>query len=193
MNTHIEQKKIGETSIQQERGAGGKIATALIIGLIVGFVAGVFWQNRRISPITDDTDKTEESEKISEKGATDDVKSSGIGGFKTVVTEPATSTVRLVLKNQIAGDKVVVEEAAVNVPTWIAVREDTAGKPGNILGAQKVFSGVSRDVVVELLRPTVPSAKYHTLLYLDAGSPAFNYREDILIQNVDATFETKAL
>ena len=80
MNTHIEQQKVGQTSIQQESGAGGKIATALIIGLIVGFVAGVFWQNRRISPITDDTDKTEESEKISEKGATDDVKSSGIGG-----------------------------------------------------------------------------------------------------------------
>src|SRR3989338_10650796 len=92
MNTHIEQKKIGETSIQQERGAGGKIATALIIGLIVGFVAGVFWQNRRISIITDDTDKTEESEKISEKSATDDVKSSGIGGVNKGVREKATST-----------------------------------------------------------------------------------------------------
>lgn len=190
MNTPIESK--GVTLHEANGGAGGKIATALIIGLIIGFAAGAFWQARRLAADSE-TVPTENIEE--EVAALDDNEKKGESGLTAIVTETATGTgtsVRLVLRNQLAGSKVVVEEAVVEVPTWVAIREDQEGKPGNILGAQKVFPGVSRSIVVELLRPTVPNSKYHAVLYRDAGSPAFNYREEVLISNVESIFETKA-
>src|SRR3989338_6722107 len=163
-----------------EQSSSGKIIAALIIGLILGFASGAFWQGRQTSA---------KSEMANTESSTTTTTS------KLDETEPiamGTSTARVLVKNQMAGDKVVVEEAAVDAPAWVAVQENKDGKPGNILGAQKVFPGVSRDIIVELLRPTVSGAKYRAVLYRDAGSPAFNFREDILVPDVEASFETKA-
>ena len=59
------------------------------------------------------------------------------------------------------------------------------------MGAQKVLVGDGQKVVVELLRPTVSGGAYKVVLHKDVGDPAFNYREDTLVEGVEVKFSTK--
>ncbi len=60
---------------------------------------------------------------------------------------------------QPAGTKVVVGGIAVSTSTWIVVYDDTASKPGRVLGAIKAYPGES-SVTVPLLRATVAGSTY---------------------------------
>ena len=64
------------------------------------------------------------------------------------------------------------------------------GKLGNILGAGKVGQE-AKEATIELLRPTVANKEYAVVVYRDVGAPAFNYREDVLLQGIRANFRTK--
>jgi len=186
--------------------SSAKIITALIIGLIVGFLAGAFWQARRLSaPALDTTAAALESAttkatldadakkdiKLSEKKEPAGEAKSAATAVTSVVT-PATSSGTLTLKviDQQAGDNVAVSVTGVTEAVWAAVRETKDGKVGNILGAHKVFTGETSSTI-ELLRPTVAGATYKVVLYKDIGDPAFNYREDVLVEGVDGTFSAK--
>lgn len=164
--------------------ASGKIVTALIIGLVVGFALGVFWEKRK--SVSDTLSDTEETAAV--VGESAEGKETAIGGATTTVAAlAATSGAAVQVTNQPAGNSVRVSAVSVKETVWVAVREEKNGGFGNILGAQKV-SVESKDVVVELLRPTKATAKYFVVLYTDMGSPAFNYREDALILGVQGTF-----
>jgi hypothetical protein len=166
--------------------ATGRITAALIIGLLVGFTAGVFWEERRSGGPglqSDSLSKTLQG---------------GIGGDLTIVsTSTASVPVKgtgalpaknLVVKDQPAGDRVEVEAMDAMETLWVAVREEKDGKVGNILGAQKVFVGSAQKVIVELLRPTISGGAYRVVLYREVGDPAFNYREDVAVEGVKVRF-----
>ena len=94
------------------------------------------------------------------------------------------------ITDQPAGDTVTVTGVSVSEPVWVAVRDFKNGTIGNILGAQKVFAGDTATTIT-LLRPTLAGATYKAVAYKDVGSSAFNYKEDILIEGVEATFKAK--
>lgn len=187
--------------------ASGKIITALIIGLIVGFLAGAFWQARRLPTSASDTaaavlesastgtavldaSAKEETKVNAKKETAGDAKAAvtGVPSVNTSVTSPSALTLKVA--DQLAGDSVFVSVTGVVEPVWVAVREMKDGKVGNILGAHKVFTGENNSAI-ELLRPTVAGATYTVVLYKDIGDPAFNYREDVLVEGIEATFKAK--
>lgn len=187
--------------------ASAKIISALIIGLIVGFVAGAFWQERRLNSRLDVGSSAEAKE---EKGAPakqtagaasgllDTVKAEKndtvrVGGEKAPAMSPIAESAAngLVVLDQPAGAVVQIANISAKEIIWIAVREEKDGKVGNILGAQKVFVGENQKTTIDLLRPTVPGGAYRVVLYRDTGSPAFNYREDVLIEGVEGRFTAK--
>ncbi len=176
-----------------------KIITALIIGLLVGFAAGVFWQARRFPTSAPDTtaavlestgmgnavlDASAKKEPAGEAKAA----ATPVSSVVTPVISPSALTLKVV--DQPAGDSAAVSVMGVTEPVWAAVREMKDGKVGNILGAHKVFTGENNSVI-ELLRPTVAGATYTIVLYKDIGDPAFNYREDVLVEGVGGTFSAK--
>lgn len=178
-----------------------KVISALIIGLIVGFVAGAFWQERRLStPASDDVAAVEET-KSAEKGTTTpktsevakekdtktDVKSQAAAVVKSVVSSDGAAEVTAA--DQSAGSKVSVSVTNVSEPIWIAVREEKDGALGNILGAGKVFA--DGDATITLLRSTTAGGTYRVVMYKDVGDTGFNHKEDVLVEEGQITFKAK--
>lgn len=167
---------------------GGKIITALIIGLLVGFTAGVFWQERRSNsdPEPLDVKVKVSEEKSGEKKSTE----STVTPVTSSDTAKPTSTTLTVL-DQVAGNQVRLQELDATEVMWVAVREEKNGTIGNILGASKVFVGSDQNVTVELLRPTVSGNTYRVVLYRDVGALDFNHKEDVLISDREGRFIAK--
>ena len=167
---------------------GGKIITALIIGLLVGFTVGVFWQERRSNS---DPESLGEKVKVTEEksGEKNETVSAtaDVTGSNTVNLSDATFTVF----DQAAGNEVTLQGLDATEVMWVAVREEQDGVLGNILGASKVFVGNDQAVTVELLRTTVSGNSYRVVLYRDVGTPDFNYKEDIVISGREGRFVAK--
>jgi len=167
--------------------ASAKVISALIIGLIVGFAAGVFWQDRR-SADRGDTSAQAKVETKSETGKeVPPVATGTTSGAETSVP----SENGLMVEDQAAGGSVEIASLDTKEVIWVAVREDKDGALGNILGAQKIFVGEGQKVTVELLRPTVSGNTYRVVLYRDIGTPAFNHKEDVMIEGVEGMFVAK--
>ena len=174
--------------------ASAKVISALIIGLIVGFVAGAFWQERRLGPAEATTaEAAKETEVAAEKKAEAVVQKDEktASDKKSEVVEQAAavgasltlgSTPTLSVADQAAGEHAFVTVSGVEEPVWIAVREEKDGKSGNILGARKVFTDAA-DVDVTLLRPTVSGGTYGVFVYIDKGDASFNHKEDLIIED----------
>ncbi len=166
--------------------ASTKIISALIIGLLVGFFAGVFWQERRGTGTVPADISTEASKAQVAKEVT------LVPPTTTAKTKAANNlSVGLLVTDQPAADLVEIANLNAKEILWVAVREEKGGTLGNILGAQKVFVGDGQKVIVELLRPTVPGGTYKVVLYKDIGTPAFNYREDVVVEGVEGRFIAK--
>lgn len=180
--------------------ASAKVISALIIGLIVGFVAGAFWQERRLGStegaVSADVSETEveEGKKALAADAETDGKMSESKATKAIEqTAAVTASVvlgsvpKLTVSNQTGGEHVFVTASGVDAPVWVAVREEKDGTLGNILGARKVFADTA-DIDIPLLRPTVPGGSYVLVMYEDVGETAFNHKEDILIEEGQVRF-----
>lgn len=61
---------------------------------------------------------------------------------------------------------------------WVAVHEDTGGKPGNILGAQLFTKGTATGRI-ELLRRLMAGRKYYAMLHADNGDGVFDHTKDL--------------
>ncbi len=191
---------------QTKPSATGKIVGALVIGLIIGFALGAFWESRRTSTpaVSESLAEAESSAAAAASAATTpapaasentsvvDVKvDTGVAGVTAVVvpvTSSAPVSAVVFVENQSAGTIVEVTRVKSAAPVWVAVRELKGGIAGNILGVRRVGAGETSAVSVELLRPTVKGGNYIVALYADNGDPAFNYREDILIAGVQGAF-----
>ncbi|MBU6323222.1 MAG: hypothetical protein KGI41_01245 [Patescibacteria group bacterium] len=114
-------------------------------------------------------------------------------GADTVSAASATSTPSLPqdasgavsVKDQAAGDSVIVESVTVPPPgVWVVVHEYHGSERGNALGARYV-RGPSINVVVPLLRATVQGGTYAVVLYRDNGDGAFNLADDSVYVDFD--------
>lgn len=147
-----------------------KFIMGILIGLIVGYGIGSSWS----SPSVVASDK----------------------GDKKATSEMATNS-DLMVKDQPAGRQVLVESVRVTAPTWVAIREDRDGAPGDIMGATLIPSaGAQSSVVVDLIIPSESSKKYHVNLYSDNGDRLFDNNQDELVKGadglvMDATFSTQ--
>src|SRR3989344_1682671 len=185
----------------QTNNASAKIITALIIGLLVGFAAGVFWQGRRSdvkTPINavasqEEAKKGMVAEEIGKVESKEKAASVIIGAKETVAKSdtPVASAKGLKVEDQAAGSSVQILSIDAKEILWAAVRELKDGKIGNILGAQKVFVGDGQKVSIELLRPTVAGGTYLVVLYRDIGASSFNHKEDVMIEGVGGKFVAK--
>ncbi len=179
----------------ENNSAGAKVVTALIIGLILGFGAGAFWQERRLA-----TELSLENESVldeerapaaaSKKAVETQSAAAAVSGYTTkgINTGGTSENKAVLIRDQGAGGAVTVEQVISGEPVWVAVREERNGGPGNILGATRVAAGTHAAVAVELLRPTVAGRQYFVALHRDVGDAAFNYREDVLIEGVREAF-----
>ncbi|OHA21024.1 MAG: hypothetical protein A2849_01815 [Candidatus Taylorbacteria bacterium RIFCSPHIGHO2_01_FULL_51_15] len=166
--------------------ASGKIIAALLIGLLIGFVAGVFWQDRRAGSDKKETTSSQTTEEGGEEAA-----SVATGESGNVKGNGSAALAGLKVEDQTAGGTATVANIDTSEIVWVAVREEKDGVVGNILGAQKVFVGKGQSVTVELLRPTLAGGTYLVVLYRDIGDPAFNYREDVVIEGMEGRFTAK--
>jgi hypothetical protein len=81
--------------------------------------------------------------------------------------------------DQAPGSSATVQAVNVNANVWVAVVEVKGGSLGNVLGARFVTAPAT-DVVVPLLRPTVPGSTYAVVLYRDNGDRSFSLASDSL-------------
>lgn len=167
----MEQSRITNTTI-----------IALILGLIIGFAGGAYWYKGKMAGWSDTktgdivTDTKEDIEPVVMEKDTKD--SSMVSGPITTITSTVLDTNTISAPNQKAGDTVLVSKVVSDAVVWVAVREDNGGLMGNILGARKVSVGMTENVVVELLRPTVIGGKYYVILFRDNGDGAFDHKTD---------------
>lgn len=74
---------------------------------------------------------------------------------------------------------VTIPYVIVDIDTWIVIRTDIDGAPGDIIGLVWVPAGVSKDVVVPLTAGQVTNTLY-AILHLDAGTPQqFDYPDGL--------------
>ena len=151
----------------------------LVIGLIVGLLVGmaIGWRlDKRIAEMTSTTADT---------SATAD---------ETATTTNA-STITAVVNDQPAGRGALIANITLPRAAWITVRDILpSGDLGNILGATRRDAGSYTNLVVNLLRGTVPNTSYAVVLYEDNGQ-TFNPKTLVLIPGADgkpATTDFKA-
>lgn len=134
----------------------------LTIGIILGFVVGLLlFSDKAEAPVS--------------------VVQEQITSTSTTPTLPGDLNYSLQAHNQGAGNQVVVSSVSLPSRSWVAVREDKAGKMGNILGAQRLNAGVYENVIIDLLRSMEPGHTYHVVLYSDDGDGTFDFRVDSII------------
>lgn len=146
-------------------------------------------QNSNMSA-TDSTDTENDNGQTSDSTIAD--RSPGVTGGSENAGTPGQLFVDVT--GQSAGESVTIDQAAVSVPTWIAVHETRNDGLGNVLGAKWVPEGEHTDVAVSLLRSTEPGQQYFVTLYEDNGDKQFSHTQDTLVQfggtTLYATFET---
>ena len=162
-----EQTNAVETSVLDNVWMVG--AGMLVVGLIVGFFVGWFWQKNGSSAVIEVKD--------SNTSTTSNVTAVPVPAMTyQTIDVPAFVSV----DDQKAGSLVFVKHTEASKPTWVAVREMVDGTVGNILGAEMV-TGATDDVPVTLLRPTVAGQKYSVFLYQDDGNGEFDFKKDLLV------------
>lgn len=92
----------------------------------------------------------------------------------TATTTDATTAldqeVALEVKDQFGTTTAVISRVYTDTPSWVVVREDINGNPGNILGASWVPAGETLNLTVELLRAATEGNTYHALVHTDDGN-----------------------
>lgn len=147
-------------------------AGLLVVGLIIGFLVGWYWQ-KNSSQVTL-IDSAQDNASTTAVLATSTVPAL-VTTYQTIDTPAFVS-----VDDQRAGGLVFIKHAEASKPTWIAVREVIDGSIGNIIGAEMV-TGATDDVPVTLLRPTKAGQKYAVFLYQDNGDGQFDFKTDLLI------------
>lgn len=177
----------------EKSGISNATIVALIVGLVLGFAGGAYWYKGKMAKEVKKDVMVEDKDKI--------LPSTPSTSVKDVMEEndPVVSTVVdtniVAAPNQSAGGTVLVNKVTSNTEIWVAVREDKNGIMGNVLGAKKVAAGTSENVIVQLLRATVPGSKYYIVLFKDNGNGVFDSKMDTLIESdgrvVVSTFRTQ--
>lgn len=158
---------------------------ALVIVFVIAFLLGYGTSTRVVNrqkagaapksgqSAATETDKTNEQKTAeeTEEGETDASALAQISatlgiGINTVSADdqPAGETVSVIVKAE--------------KDVWVAVHEDTGGKPGNILGAQLFTKGTTTGKI-DLLRRLMAGRKYYAILHADDGDRKFDLAKDM--------------
>lgn len=84
----------------------------------------------------------------------------------------------IAVNDQPAGMKVSLALVVLSKDGWVAIHEDRAGAPGNILGAQRFAAGQSVSGAVDLLRATKEGNIYYAMLHSDDSDHIFEQSND---------------
>jgi len=90
------------------------------------------------------------------------------------------------VRDQKAGETVIVQGLTFTAPQWVVVYDERAGKPSWILGAKRFLAG---DIggEVPLLRETVSGEKYYVVIHNDDGDLFFDKSKDTAPEYAKAT------
>ncbi|XKT74376.1 MAG: hypothetical protein ACJKTH_03405 [Patescibacteria group bacterium UBA2163] len=88
------------------------------------------------------------------------------------------------LRDQVAGNVVLVDSAQFSGSVWVTVRTADSTR---ILGAARRDDG-GTTIPVRLLAPTESGTQYEVVLYADDGDGEFDHTKDILVRGVSASF-----
>lgn len=138
-----------------------------VLGIIIGFGIG------RVSAPSDMFGNIDELQQELD-GLQD---GTGTSTETTAIGSRFASLDTIIVTDQKAGARVVVDGINVSQPVWVVVSEDSNGRPARILGAQ-VFKPGEYIGEVALLRATIPGNVYHAIIYTDNGDGVFDYKED---------------
>jgi hypothetical protein len=149
-------------------------AMIVIVSLVLGFIIGIWWANYSVEE-TDVKDAVKSTTNNSDY-------------LNTVGTTTSTTDSRIFINAlaQKAGPSVVIDGISVRNISWAVITEDIAGKPGRILGAQKVLPGEIK-TEVDLLRGTVSENIYHAIIYQDDGDGKFDFKVDSPVLNTNGS------
>lgn len=162
----------------------GKQIFIFFLGFVVGLGSFWLWDKNNAVPSGIERNGGEAKE------------AAALAKENTAAVPNETEKNRVSVISQESGNLVVVTEAEVLEPTWVAIHEDVDGKPANILGAQ-LFDAGTHSGTVALLRNTEPGHKYYAILYKDNGDRVFDYTIDLPVERasggvVSASFMTVA-
>lgn len=163
--------------------------TAVIAGLVVGLLLGYWWGSAAVvdDHYDDDTMMEEyNNDVMADKKGDDAMKKGDDVMIKDNNTAEAADGV--VVADQAVGAVVTVDSVAIDAPAWVAVAEVEGGVVMSVLGAQRVDAGVSEDVEITLLRPTVEGESYAIVTYVDNGDGEFSLTTDPIVSLNDDAF-----
>jgi DNA-binding helix-hairpin-helix protein with protein kinase domain len=161
----------------EQRKMNQKMAFSFLAGLVVG--GGLMWfiiGTEVLSPTINNNDNVL-TESMEEKV------SGGVGKLNTNTLGAQNN--RLVVEDQLAGDRVLLKEVELDSASWVVVHEEVNALLGNALGAARFDKGSYTGGYVELLRNTEIGATYHVLIYKDNGDKKFNFDNDTVVTDAE--------
>lgn len=96
-----------------------------------------------------------------------------------------SATASISVRNQKAGDKVIVDSVTFSNTGWAVVYEYTGGQLGHVLGAYYRNPGTYSNLQVDLLRNTVAGSTYAVAVSSEDGDRNYDYRKDIPVIDAD--------
>jgi len=114
------------------------------------------------------------------------LKSDSTNKEKTIITPSA----KIIISNQIPGEIILVAKVTMAADGWVAVHDNNNDKPGNILGAYFLPTGIYEDTMIPLLRGVVDEKSYFVIIHKDDGDRVFDYKIDTPEINSAGQMET---
>ena len=144
-----------------------------VIFFVIGF--GLSWIifGRKSLPVSDTLQEEKSAQQQTQESSTPS--STSLTGESALNMNGASM---LSVENQIAGSQVTIASLNVEKSVWVAIHEDNAGKPGNVLGAGH-FAKVTMSAVVDLLRNTIVGHTYYAMIHIDDGDGKFDLKKDM--------------
>lgn len=162
------QKYLPEQTLTRPRRKSWALLTAgVLAGVILGYA--IFGDQTVLAPISrPNSNKTSALDKT----ATGEKKEAAAG-------VPKIDSTQINVAEQIPGDVVLVKSVAMETAGWVAIHDDAAGLPGNILGAYYLPAGIHEDQQIPLLRSLAEDHSYIAVIHNDNGDKEFDYKTDL--------------
>lgn len=153
----------------------------LIVGLLVGWFIGDNMADKKIAMDQKTAQSSQTSSMMDSNMMDDKSTSSMMSGTDSMMMHDGEAAILVV--DQGAGSVATVASVETDDSVWVAVRENSNGVLGKILGASRVDAGASNNIVVNLLRPTMSGKTYSVVLYADDGDRMFDHKKDVIMSS----------
>lgn len=176
---------------------GAQLIMIFIIGIAVGYLSAVLMMDKSgyadtQAEKTNITDKT--NDPLKDEPIVRSPKDKDTIPVKPAMDEsedqlmyPMNTSEVLVVKDQPAGDAVVVSEVNFDEKVWVVIYEEREGRAneiGNILGAARIHPEAASGTV-ELVRSTIPGKTYFAVLHENQGGTSFDHKKELPLMSDD--------